>query len=151
MIWYMYKLWKDCHNKFSSHPSPPIAANCFFLPKRTSKIYSGSNFQLHKRVLLAIITVLYISSPVLIYLSNWKFVHFDSVHSFFPAPSPHPWQPPVCSVSMSSVILVSTYKRNHTVLVFVWLISLDVMPPGPSMLLQMVGFPSFFFTANVRW
>lgn len=47
----------------------------------------------------------------------------------FPHP-PNLWQPPFYSVSVSSMLLDSTYKWAHIVFVFLWLISLSLMPSG---------------------
>ena len=49
---------------------------------RTFKIYSLSNFQIYSRVLVTIVTMLYVTSPVLIYSYNWKFFPFDHLHPF---------------------------------------------------------------------
>jgi len=47
------------------------------------------------------------------------------------------------------VFLESTCKWNHMVFVSVWLISLSLIPLGPSMLLQMVKSHSFLWLNNI--
>lgn len=54
---------------------------------RTFQMYSLSNFQICKTV-LTIVTMLYISSPGLIY--TWKFLPFDPLHPFLPSLPPPP-------------------------------------------------------------
>ena len=62
----------------------------FFLIIRIFKIFSLSNLKIYNRVLLTIITMLYIISPGPHLFYNWMFVLFDPLHSFHP---PHPLNP----------------------------------------------------------
>ena len=45
--------------------------------------------------------------------------------------------------------LDSTYKWNYTIFVFIWLISLSIIPLGASMLSQMAKFYSFLWLSNI--
>ena len=47
---------------------------------RTFKIFCFSNFHIYNEILLAIVTMLYIKSPGLGHLINWKCVPFDHLH-----------------------------------------------------------------------
>ena len=75
------------------------------------------------------------------------------------APSLSPLVPTsLFSVSVSLLLFItltglfyfldSTYKR-YTTFVFVWLISLSLIPLDPSMLLQVVRFHSFLWLSNI--
>ena len=75
---YNIALWSDHHSKSSEHPSPYIFTEFFFLVMRTFKIDSLSKLQICNTILTTV-AMLYITSTWII--SNWKFVHFDSLHS----------------------------------------------------------------------
>ena len=112
---------------------------------RTFHIYCLSNFQLYNTVVLTPVTMVYITFPELTYLITGS-LYLLTTFSHFPHPNPPPLATTnLFSVSMSSVVLDSTCKWDHTVLVFLWLISLSIRPHGPSKLLQMAGLPSFFY------
>ena len=54
------------------------------------------------------------------------------------------WKPPVCSINESVFILFcfldSIYKHSHVVFVFLWLISLSIIPSRSIIIVQMVIF-----------
>ena len=52
----------------------------------TFKIYSLSSFQVYNTLLLTIVTMLYVTTPGLIYL--YKFVPFDHLHHILPSLAP---------------------------------------------------------------
>lgn len=54
MIWHLYMLWNDYHNKFSHHPLSNIVAEFFLSWERTFRIYSPSNFQICNIILFVI-------------------------------------------------------------------------------------------------
>ena len=90
---------------------------------RTFKIYSHSNFQVYNTVFLTTITMLHIRSPDFILLVPGSFYSLTNISLFPPLPSP--WQPPVCSLCLSSFLfcffLDSTYKWSHRVFIFLCL------------------------------
>lgn len=119
---------------------------------RTFKIYSLSSFQIYNTVSWTIVTMLYISFLGLIYLIIGNlyllttFIHFA-----------HPLLWPLATTSLFSVfvnlvwfclvivlILDSTYKRDHVVFIFVWLISLRLR----SIYVVTSGKIPFFFWLN---
>lgn len=109
----------------------------------TFKIYSLSNFQIHKVVLFTIVTVLYIRSPGLFYLITgclyiWPLSPFS--------PTPYSWvTTSLFSVSEFGFLLDSTRKWYDTVFVFPWLVSFSVMPSRP-ILIFTNGRISFFMS-----
>ena len=88
-----------------------------------------------------------------VFIYNRKFVPFDFLYLFCSSPTPYLWQPPMCSLYLCAwfgffvLFLDSTYKWDHMVFVFIWLISLSIMP---SRLVHVVanGKILFFFTAE---
>lgn len=77
------------------------------------KISSPSSFQMR-----SVIAVLHVRSSELGHLltGSWPLV---TITRFPHLPSAHSWQPPVCSiVSMSLIVLESTYKWDHAGLAF---------------------------------
>ena len=68
----------------------------------------------------------------------FKFLPFDPLYSFLPTPTPplattNPFSVSIslffaCFILLCVYALHSTYKRDHTVFVFLWLISLSIMP-----------------------
>ena len=121
MILYWYILWSDYHKKSSEHSSPHIVIKSFFL--RVFKIYSLTKFQIHNRV-LTIVTILYITSPGLIYFimdvcTIWPPLPiFPTQYSLVLAPAN------LFSVSMSWILffgfLDSTCKWDPKVFVFLF-------------------------------
>ena len=97
-------------------------------------------------------TVHYIPMTCLFY--NWNFVPLNSLHQFHPILHPFPlwWQPVLCIYeSVCFVLFVrllcfldSTYKWNHTLFVFLWLISLSTIL-SRSLHVVTNGKISFFF------
>ena len=97
---------------------------------RAFKIYPLSNFQMCNAVLLTVVTMVYITSPELIYNTcNCKFLPFDHLHLFCPSPLP-------ASVTKryqydlsiyEFCFLDYTHKWNYTVFIFLWLTSLSIM------------------------
>ena len=113
MIWYMLQ-----NDYYSKHPSPHIVVIFFFFWWELL-IYTLS-FQIHNTELLTTGTMLYTTSPELIY--NWKSVPFDHLHPFLPSTTHCLRQLPVCS---EFVFLDSIFKSNHIEFVFLcltWLI-----------------------------
>lgn len=124
MIPYLYTLWND-HNSKSGNPWSP---HIVFLQWELLRFTFLSNFQICNTLLLTIVTMLYITSPWLIY--NWKLFPFNSLHPFQPlSPSLAITNLFIMSTSLDCFALFcfdfffnSTYKWNHTV--FIILISL---------------------------
>ena len=87
---------------------------------RPFKIYSLSDFQVYKTVLLSVITTLYIRSPELTHLVTGSL--YPSTTFTHSLPCPCPWQPPIYSFSKSQDFLDSRYKCYQTVSVFLCLI-----------------------------
>ena len=108
------------------HPTVTI----FFLVMKTSKIYF-SNCQINNLVLTTVI-MLYVTSQNLFIMGSF---HLLVVFTHLPhLPSPCLWQPRIWSVSITSFFFLdSPYKWDYTVFVFVflWLISLNIMPSRP--------------------
>lgn len=50
----------------------------------TFKTYSRNTFKVYNTVLLIIVTLLYIRSPELFFIYDWKFVPFDQHLPIFP-------------------------------------------------------------------
>ena len=126
---------------------------------RIFKIYFLSNFQLCNIVLLAIITMLYISSSWLTHfiIRSLYFLTFIYLET------PHLWQPPFlslhlwanlswwrgcCFVLFCFVLEILHISKIIQYLSFsVWLISVSVMPSG-SIHVIACGKMLFFFTAE---
>ena len=118
----------------------------FFFVVRIFKIWSLGNFEVYNSVLLIIIIMLCIRSPELIHLLTGNLYPLTNT-------SPIPCLQPLVtnillSVSTSSAFLDSTYKRYHTVYVFLYLnhLSLSIMP-SRSIHTEANGRISFFLTA----
>ena len=122
---------------------------------RTFKIYSLNNFQMCSTVSLTIVIMLYISMTYL--LNNQKSVSFTHFSPSSPTSPPHYISAPhhpmslattnLFSVSISSFCFSffdSTYKWDHTMFVFLWLILLRIMPSSPIHVVAQAGFPSFY-------
>lgn len=100
MIWYMYILWNNHHNKLSSYSSPHKVTNCFFLWWEVLRSYCCGHFHMHDTVLLAIVTMLYITLQNL-----FNQLHFLLLLTlFFPFLSPFS-SPPPFPLSLFSFIL----------------------------------------------
>ena len=133
MIWYLYILQNAHHNKFSWHPSLCIVTEFLSSWWRLLRL-TLSIFQIRSTVLLSIVNVLYSKYISMTYFFfNLKFIPFDSSHFALSKP------PPLITTSLFSVsrILVfggcwvflnSTYKWHYIVFVFLWLISLSIIP-----------------------
>ena len=109
---------------------------------RTFKIYSFSNFQIYNTVLLAIVTMPYITSPGLTYFITGS-LYLLTPFSHFMHPYPRLWQPQICSVYLWFQVfyfLVPHIDETYSYLSFsVWLISLSTQVP--SMLSKMARIP----------
>ena len=92
---------------------------------RPFKNYSLSNMKIYNTVLSTMVTMLYISFSEFIHLITGSLYPLTSISL---APNPCPRQPPFYFVSVSSAFLDSTYRWDHTICVFVWLISLSTVP-----------------------
>ena len=116
VIWHLHTLWNDHHdNKSSNHLVP-------------YKVIT---------VLLTIFLMLYMTSPWLIYYVTGGLYLLIPFIYFAHSPQPPPfWQPPICSLYLwiyfhivsSFCFLDSTYKWDHAVFLFLWLISLSIIP-----------------------
>ena len=91
---------------------------CWEHLRSTQKISSMQN-----TVLLPTVTILYIRSSELFYFITESLYPLTNISPFLPLPQPR--EPPFYSDSMSSTFLDSTYKWDHTVLVFLYLTSLN--------------------------
>ena len=153
MIWHLYILWNDC-NKSSKHPSALIVTKHLFPYDENFKIHPLSNFQIYNTVLLTIVIMLYITPPGLIFFITASlnlltpFTHCtDTSHS-----------PSLSTINQFSVLYIcelgflfvfcfvldSTCRWDYTVFVFLWLISLSIMP-SRSVHVVPNGKVSFFF------
>ena len=94
----------------------------------TFKICFLSNSQIYDIVLLTTVIMLYIRAPEFIYLITGSLYPLNTIFPF--SPSPSPWQPPFYSFFLSLAFEDSTFKWNHAVFVFLWLISLSIIPSG---------------------
>ena len=94
-----------------------------FLVMRTFKIYYFSSFQICNTVLPTTVVMLHAHSQDL-FFCNWRFVPFDHLHPFYPSPTPHLWQTPICSLYLWTCFLFVfvdfTCKWDHTVWSEVW-------------------------------
>ena len=95
----------------------------FLIVVRTLKIYFVSNFQIYIKVLSTIVTVLYIPE-------------LTSVCTLWPASLHLPYLPALATTILLcfyqfGFVLDSTYKWYHVAFVFLWLISLNIMPLRP--------------------
>ena len=99
-------------------PSLPL----FVFEVKTLKPYCLSDFQLHNTLLLTIMAMLYIRSPKLNSSYKWMFITCDQdfpvslTTAFIPAPRRLINTIILCFYEFG--FLNSTYKRYHTVLVF---------------------------------
>ena len=117
---------------------------------RTLKIYSVSNFQTYNRILLIIVTMMYIISPGLIYFIIRSF-YFLTISTDFTQHLPsHLWQPPICSlylwVQFCFFIFFQIPHMNDIIwhLSFsVWLISLSIMISRSICVVTNAGSPPF--------
>ena len=124
MIWYFYTLQND-HNK--------SIANLVQFSK--TKVTIQSYYNIVDYIPHAVHFI-----PMTHLFYNWKFVPLNLPHLFHSSPHTPPlWQPPVCSLYLwvcfcfvtfvhLFCFLDSVYKWNHTVFVFLWLISLNIIP-----------------------
>ena len=98
-----------------------------FFPVRTFKISSLSTFQIYRILLLAIVTMLHIIFPELLHLTT-KSLYLLITVIHFPQPllpASGNQQSTLCIYKFD--ILDYTYKWDHTVFVFLWLIAVSVM------------------------
>ena len=93
------------------------------------------------------VPALYIPFPWLIYLVVWTLCFWPS-SPILPMFHPCPWQPPICSLYLW--IQFFFFKIPHVSEIIWYYLSLTffTFPLGPSMLLQMVGLPSFSWLSN---
>ena len=157
MILYWYVLWNDYHKKFSLHSSPHIVIKSFFL--RVFIIYSLTKFQIYNRV-LTIVTILYTTSPGLIYFimevcTIWTPLPiFPTQYSLLLAPAN------LFSVSMSWILffgfLDSTYKWDPKVFVSLFYVKCKKSSPRPiprNILFSSKGFmiSDLIFKCLIHW
>ena len=93
---------------------------------RTFKIYSLSNFQVHNKILTTVTVLYIIRSSELIPLMTGGLDPLANISPQFPYLLPLA-ATSLLSVSLSSGFSDSTYKWDHTVFVFVWLIPVSIM------------------------
>ena len=92
------------------------------------KIYFLSSSQTHSAVLSTIVITPYIIFMWLIYcVTGYLCILNPFIHFSHPQPDLTLAPTSLFSVSMSSDFLASTYKWDHTVFVFLWLISLSII------------------------
>ena len=122
MIWYLCILWHVYLLSIIQHKHFCVCV------MRNFKIYFLSSSQTHSAVLSTIVITLYITSTWLIYCVTGylcilnPFIHFSHPHpDLILAPTN------LFSVSMTLDFLASTYKWDHTVFIFLWLISLSII------------------------
>ena len=106
---------------------------------RTFKIHSLSNFQTWNAILLTIVPMLYIKSPRHTYFLTeclyllTPFTHLANLPTFFPSGT---YYINLLSAFMSFVLFVCfldfTSKWNHEAFVFLWSISLRIIPSRPT-------------------
>ena len=120
--------WRGLLSSSSDLPDPGIEAGSPALQADSLSSESPgkfhSNFQIYSVVLLTVVTMPSITSQGLIY--------FITRHLYLWPPSlTSPtfilwfWQPPICSMSCF-FFFESTYKWDHIVLIFLWLISFSI-------------------------
>ena len=80
---------------------------------KTFKIYSLSNFQISNTVLLTVVTILYITSPELVYFITSTLYHLGH----YPPPRP-------CSVA--ELIFFSDYVLSPQISEIIWYLALSV-------------------------
>lgn len=96
----------------------------FLLVMRMSKIHSLNNFKICNTYSTANYghhAGCYIHMTYL--FCKWKSAPFDHISPISLIPYPHFWQVPICSLYLWAqfrFVLGSTYKWDHTVLVFLW-------------------------------
>lgn len=103
MIWYTYRLQNDYHNKNTCIPH--------FFWWKTFKICFLNNFQVYNIILLTTVTVLCIRSPELTRFLTGSLYPLTDLSHFS-------WQPPIYSVSVTSVLMYPTHKWYQAVFVF---------------------------------
>ena len=69
------------------------------------------------------------------WLIDWTTTHFTFTS--------YPWRLLVCSQYLWECLFLISHKGDDTVFVFIWLISLSIVPFGPYMLFQVPGIPFF--------
>ena len=112
---------------------------------RTFKIYSLSNFQVHNKILLTTVTMRYI-------IRSSEFIPLE-VWVLWPTSPQLPYLLPLAAASLLSASLSpgfpdSTYKWDHTVFIFVRLISLSMMSSRP---IHAVTYVRIFFLFSLGW
>ena len=119
LIWYTCLLLNDYHNKVTiiTHPSPHIITFFFCVCiVRTTEIYSFSHFQLYNRVLLTIVTILYVNSPKCIHLISGCLYLWPTSSRFPRTPGSGNYHSTLCFYDFNT--LDSTYKWYHIVFIF---------------------------------
>ena len=115
---------------------------------------SFNDFRICKTVLLAIVTILYITSPWHLFY-NWKFLPFDFLHLFGPLSASDNYQSVlyiyefvlfVCFVCL--FVFGYIVRSNGQMSFSVWLISLGILL---SILSEMTGFPHFLWLKNIMY
>ena len=105
-----------------SHPGSPLITilsyKTFFLVLRTCKIYSLSNFQIGNTVLLTMVSMLYISSPWIIYYLTVNLYLLTPFMDISPTPTLCLWQPSIYSLYLRA----SFFLAEHMVFMFLWIL-----------------------------
>ena len=91
MIWYLYPLWNDHHNKSIYHLSPYIVTNYFFLfffscDENFQDLHSWKLSNMKNSINYSHHAIHY--NPVTYLLYNWTFEPFDPLHPFHPSLTP---------------------------------------------------------------
>ena len=137
-------LWIDYHDQFSWHFF--ISHNYHFVVVmvRIFRIYCLSNFKVYNTVQSSCGT-----------LDPSKFIHLitGSLKNISPFPSfPHPLIITILlSVSLSLTFFDSTYEWNYIVFVFLWLISLSILPSRFIHVVANVRISFFLWRNNIHF
>ena len=112
------------------------------------KIYSNHRFQVCNILLLTTIIMLYFRSPELIHLlTNGLYPWPAFSHLLM---STYPWYLPFYYVSLNLISLKRFYIWDHTVFVYLWLLSLSIMPSSSIHLSQMARFSLFIHPLAIQ-
>ena len=121
---------------------------------RTLRIYS-INFPMYHTVMLTIVIILYFTSLVSILSYGWKRVPFYHLSQILPPPVPNTTSgnhksDPFFSMRFLFFFLIRLHvKWGHTVFVFLWYISLKIMPSRFICVFRNVWIFSFLWLNNI--
>lgn len=117
----------------------------FFLVVRTFRV-PCNKCQMCSMVLLTVITCSTLGLPKVFILHPWNFVAFDQASLHFL----YPWWLPFCSLLLRAR-LFQIPRINETMQYLslcAWLMSLSIMSSSSSVLITVIGFPSFLTLNN---